>query len=564
MIRLLFLLFLSIKRLKVMKYILGIGFLSICLVFIHCKKEPTTPNVVDGKKQEVVTLDSLKSYATVRLETDLSHLSDKEKAMLVIFIEASQIMDELFWYEAYGDKEELLSKVSGATRNYVEINYGPWDRLDNMTSFVKGFGPKPLGANFYPLDMTIEEFEKANLPNGKSQYTFVRRNEDGALYTIPYHVQFKDQISKAAGLLRKAATFAEDEGLKVYLETRAQALETDQYFESDIAWMNMKTNRLDFVVGPIETYEDQLFGYKAAHSAYVLVKDMEWSKKLEKFAKFLPELQKNLPVADKYKTESPGTDSDLNAYDVVYYAGDCNAGGKTIAINLPNDERVQLEKGTRRLQLKNAMRAKFDKIMVPIADVLIDKSQRQHVKFDAFFANVMFHEVAHGLGIKNTINEKGSVRDALKEQNSHLEEGKADILGLYMVNQLLKKGELEGQKEDYMVTFLAGIFRSVRFGASAHGSANMICFNYFKEHGAFKRTKEGTYIVDFAKMETAMNGLSELILTLQGNGDYEGVKKLTEQKGTISSELQKDLDKLKSAGIPDDIIFEQGVKVLGL
>src|SRR5690606_36255882 len=292
--------------------------------------------------------------------------------------------------------------------------------------------------------------------------------------------------------------------------------------------------------------------------------DMEWSKKLEKFTKFLPELQKNLPVPEKFKTESPGTDSDLNAYDVVYYAGDCNAGGKTIAINLPNDERVQLEKGTRRLQLKNAMRAKFDKIMVPIADVLIDDSQRHHVKFDAFFANVMFHEVAHGLGIKNTINGKGTVREALKEQQSHLEEGKVDILGLYMVNQLLKKGELEGHKEDYMVTFLAGIFRSVRFGASAHGSANMICFNYFQEKGAFKRTKQGTYIVDFDKMESAMNGLSELILKLQGDGDYEGVKKLTQQKGNISPELQKDLDRLRSAGIPDDIVFEQGIHVLGL
>ncbi len=547
-----------------MKSISAISLFILCLVFSNCKKEPVAPNIVDGERQEVVTLDSLKSYATVRLETDLNHLSDKEKAMLVILIEASQVMDELFWYEAYGDKKELLSKVSGNTRNYVEINYGPWDRLDNMKPFIKGFGPKPLGANFYPQDMTVQEFENANLPEGKNLYTFVRRNKDGGLYTVPYHVQFKDQIANVAGLLRKAATFAEDDGLKVYLEMRATALETDNYYESDIAWMNMKTNRLDFVVGPIETYEDQLFGYKAAHEAYVLVKDMEWSKKLEKFAKFLPELQKNLPVDAKYKTESPGTDSDLNAYDVVYYAGDCNAGGKTIAINLPNDERVQLEKGTRRLQLKNAMRAKFDKIMVPIADVLIDDSQRQHVKFDAFFANVMFHEVAHGLGIKNTINGKGTVREALKEQQSHLEEGKADILGLYMVNQLIQKGELEGQKEDFMVTFLAGIFRSVRFGESAHGSANMICFNYFKERGAFKRTKEGKYIVDFAKMESAMNGLSELILTLQGNGDYEGVKKLTEQKGHISQELQKDLDKLKSEGIPDDIIFEQGVKVLEL
>lgn len=541
------------------KVVLISSFLS-CLFFVQCKKSTS-----ESKTQaNTETSDSLKTYATVRLETDLSSLTDKEKEILSIFIEISDIMDELFWHEAYGDKNELLSKVSGSVKNYVEINYGPWDRLDNMKPFVKGFDAKPLGANFYPLDMTVQEFEKADLPDGKSLYTLVRRNEEGNLYTVPYNVQFKEKVLEAAELLRKAASLAEDSGLKTYLELRATALETDDYFESDIAWMNMKTNRLDFVVGPIETYEDQLFGYKASHSAYVLVKDMEWSKKLEKFAQFLPELQKNLPVDAKYKSETPGTDSDLNAYDVVYYAGDCNAGGKTIAINLPNDERVQLEKGTRRLQLKNAMRAKFDKILLPISNILIDESQRKHVNFDAFFANVMFHEVAHGLGIKNTVNGKGTVREALKEQQSHLEEGKADILGLYMVNQLLEKGELEGQKEDYMVTFLAGIFRSVRFGASAHGSANMIAFNYFQEKGAFERTENGTYKVNFENMEKAMNGLSELILTLQGNGDYEGVKKLTEEKGHISAGLQKDLDRLKSAGIPDDIVFEQGTKVLGL
>ena len=543
-----------------MKKLFLTGIVLTSILFTQCKK--TDSETVNSDSTE--SAESLKSYATVRLETDLSHLSENEKEMLKIFIEVSDIMDDLFWYEAYGDKEELLSKVPASLRDYVEINYGPWDRLNNMKSFVNGFDDKPLGANFYPMDMTAEEFEEANLHDGKSLYTFVRRNEEGNLYTIPYHVQFKEKISKAAELLRQAAGLAEDPGLKKYLELRATALETDEYFESDIAWMDMKTNQLDFIVGPIETYEDRLFGYKAAHEAYILVKDMEWSQRLEKFAQFLPELQRNLPVDAKYKSEVPGTDSDLNAYDVVYYAGDCNAGGKTIAINLPNDERVQLEKGTRRLQLKNAMRAKFDKILVPISDILIDESQRKHIKFDAFFANVMFHEVAHGLGIKNTINGKGTVREALREQQSHLEEGKADILGLYMVNQLLAKGELEGHKEDYMVTFLAGIFRSVRFGASAHGSANMICFNYFQENGAFNRTAEGTYVVDFEKMETAMNGLSELILKLQGDGDYEGVKKLTEEKGHISPELQKDLDRLKTAGIPDDIVFEQGVDVLGL
>ncbi|MEO6348527.1 MAG: Zn-dependent hydrolase, partial [Aquaticitalea sp.] len=256
---------------------------------------------------------------------------------------------------------------------------------------------------------------------------------------------------------------------------------------------------------------------------------------------------------------------DLNAYDVVYYAGDCNAGSKTIAINLPNDEQVQLKKGTRRLQLKNAMRAKFDKIMIPVSDLLIDPSQRQYVTFDAFFENTMFHEVAHGLGIKNTINGKGTVRTSLKELSSALEEGKADILGLYMIQQLNAKGELTHDLKNNMVTFMAGIFRSVRFGASsAHGKANMIRFNFFKEKGAFTRNEDSTYKVDFDQMQVAMKDLSNLILTFQGNGDYDGVAKFVAEKGVISSELQADLDRLSAEEIPVDVIYEQGTEVLGL
>jgi len=540
--------------------------LIIAVLFTTSCKNPKNQDLSNLSEQPeiIVSGDLLKTYAKVRLTTDLSQLSEREKAMLILFIKASEIMDEIFWQQAYGNKAELLSKVPAELKNYVEINYGPWDRLDNNRPFLEGYGPKPLGANFYPANMSKQEFENSGLKDGKNLYTMVRRDNKGDLYTVFYHEYFKKQISKATELLRRAATYAENPELKNYLLLRARALETDDYYESDIAWMDMKTNRIDFVVGPIETYEDELFGYKAAHTAYVLVKDEQWSKKLEKFVNYLPELQKGLPVAEEYKTETPGTDSDLNVYDVIYYAGDCNAGGKTIAINLPNDESVQLQKGTRRLQLKNAMKAKFDHILLPISEVLIDESQRHRVNFDAFFANVMFHEVAHGLGIKSTINGRGTVREALKEQQSHLEEGKADILGLYMVMKMIEKGEIEGQKEDYMVTFLSGILRSIRFGASAHGTANMICFNYFQEQEAFERTEKGTYRVHFEKMESAIKSLSELILTLQGNGDYEGVLQLTQDKGIISDELQKDLDRLKIEKIPDDIIFEQGINILGL
>ena len=309
-----------------------------------------------------------------------------------------------------------------------------------------------------------------------------------------------------------------------------------------------------------------MYNYRSAHEAYVLIKDKSWSARLSKYASMLPQLQEGLPVPAEYKQEVPGTDSELNAYDVVYYAGDCNSGSKTIAINLPNDERVQLAKGSRRLQLKNAIKAKFDNIMLPIAEVLVSEEQRSHVKYDAFFANTMFHEVAHGLGVKNTINGKGTVRKALLEKGSALEEGKADILGLYMVTKLHDMGEIDGELMDYYVSFMAGIFRSVRFGASsAHGKANMIRFNYFQSMNAFNYdadTKQ--YSVNFEEFQGAMSSLSEKILTLQGDGDYEGVTALFDEMGNVGPELQASLDLITEAGIPRDIIFEQGVEVLGL
>ena len=509
---------------------------------------------------------NLAKYVDVKLTADLSNLTENERKMLPVLIQAADKMNELFWYEAYGDKDQLLNSISDAdTKKYVIINYGPWDRLNGNAPFVDGVVEKPKGANYYPADMTKEEFEQADIENKASIYNFVRRDENGKLYSIPYHKQFEKEVKDVSNLLLEASKLADDEGLKKYLELRAKAILNDEYQASDLAWMDMKTNTLDIVIGPIETYEDQLFGNKASHEGYVLIKDQEWSERLAKFSAFLPELQKGLPVDASYKKETPGTDSDLNAYDVVYYAGDCNSGSKTIAINLPNDEEVQLQKGTRRLQLKNAMRAKFDKILLPISDVLIDESQRKHITFDAFFANTMFHEVAHGLGIKNTINGKGTVRTSLKEHSSALEEGKADILGLYMVQQLHKKGEITEDIKDNMVTFMAGIFRSVRFGASsAHGKANMIRFNFFKEKEAFTRNEDGTYKVNFDNMETAMEELSNIILTLQGNGDYEGVAKLVAEKGVISDELQADLDRLSSANIPVDVVFDQGVEALGL
>lgn len=508
-------------------------------------------------------------YATVRLTADLGHLAENDREVVRLLIEAVQPMNDVFWKQAYGDRAEALALAGEdpAARRYVEINYGPWDRLRENQPFLDGVGAKPAGANLYPPDMTREEFDVAAAgdPALRSLYTLVRRDGDGGLVAEPYHRAFATEHAAAAAKLREAAALASDPALAHYLNLRADALETDDYQPSDMAWLDMKENPIDVVIGPIETYEDGLFGYKAAHEGYVLLKDLEWSARLSRFAALLPSLQEGLPVEPRYRAETPGTDAELNAYDVVYYAGDANGGSKTIAINLPNDEEVQLAKGTRRLQLKNAMRAKFDAIMLPIADALIADDQRAHVTFDAFFSNTMFHEVAHGLGIKNTVNGKGTVREALLEHASPMEEGKADVVGLYMVKQLRDRGEItEGTLEDNYVTFLAGIFRSVRFGAaSAHGQANMVRFNYFQEHGAFTRDPAtGRYRVDFEAMGRAVDGLSSLILTLQGDGDYAGVDQLMRERGMVPPELQAELDRLDAMGIPRDIVFEQGWSVL--
>jgi hypothetical protein len=533
----------------------------IAMVFSACENPRTNKKKSNDEMKSLVEM-----YTPFELTADLSYLSDNEKEMVKVLFEASAIMNQIYWRQAYGPNEELLEGLNENALKFVDINYGPWNRLDNNAPFIEGAGPKPTGANFYPKDMTADEFEAWEDPNKDNLYTMIRREENGALKSIWYHEYFKEETDKVAELLVKAAELAEDEGLKKYLNLRAEALLTDDYFASDMAWLDMKSSNVDLVIGPIENYEDALYGYKAAHEAYILIKDNAWSEKLAHFAQFLPELQKQIPVDEKYKAETPGFDTDLNAYDVYFYSGDCNAGSKTIAINLPNDERVQLEKGTRRLQLKNSMRAKFEKILVPISDVLIAQDQRQFVTFDAFFANTMFHEVAHGLGIKNTINGKGPIRKALKEQYSALEEGKADILGLYMVTNLNEMGEFADTDlmENY-VTFMAGIFRSVRFGAaSSHGKANMVRFNYFLEKEAFNKLEDGTYAIDFEKMKAASEDLTALIFEIQGEGDYEAAKALVETKGIINADLQSDLDKVDAAGMPTDIIFVQGKEHVGL
>ncbi|MCQ2284235.1 MAG: Zn-dependent hydrolase [Bacteroidales bacterium] len=540
-----------------------IAFGCFALLMPSCKNKKTeTPE--ETTKSELQ--QKVEEYAFFDLTTDLSKLSENDKQLIPIFFEIGQIMDDLFWEQTFGPKSSLDTIQDKWMKEFALINYGAWDRLDNDKPFIPGFGAKPAVCNYYPQDCTLEEYEACTDKNKSSQYTVLVRNSDGSLKSVWYHEFYKEKIDKVCALLDKAINICENPAMKKYLTLRKKALQTDDYFDSDMAWMDMKDTKLDFVVGPIECYDDKLNVLKTSYEAFVLVKNDEESNKLTKFVSMLPQLQKELPCDAKYRNYVPGTSSDLNVYDVIFYGGDCNAGGKTIAINLPNDDRVQAAKGSRRFQLRNAMQAKFDKIMKPIGEMVIEPSEQCHINFDAFFWNVTFHEVGHGLGVKTTINGKGSVDAAMKTESTNWEEAKADILGLHLVCALVDKGEITNiTKEDAITTYIVGLLRSVRFGAAdAHGVANMMCYNFFEEQGAFKRNGNGTYHIDYAKAEKAIDAWIATILKTQATGDFEFASKFSKEHGTIGQSLQKDLDRINKAGIPRDIRFNQGLDILGL
>ena len=597
------------------------------------KGKGKTASVQAGTSTNIAA-QRLGMYKKFALKTDTALLTVAERECITHLIKAAQIADRIFWKQTYGDKDQFLRGIKDSSeRKFAEINYGPWDRLNNNEPFMKGYGPKPDGVNFYPRDFSVDGIDPNMLDFVKSPYSVVRdfkvpgpidpsKHKDGPIIPEPMGVPissgngkqyevlkygefYREDVMKLGDEMHAAseAIMKEDKEFGMYLRERMGALMMDDYIGSDIKWLSLK-GHIDFVIGPIENYEDKLLGQKTSYEAYVLVRDKEWGAKLDKFIAYLPTLQAGLPVSSEYKPDLNASDasnaggavdmqmnapgfppmdgnqkplSQLAVFDVVYYGGDCNAGSKTIAVNLPNDERIQQHFGTRRSQLKNTMQAKFENMVVPISQRVILPAQQKHITFNAFFSNVMFHEVAHGLGIKNVVgNPKLTVREALGADYSAIEECKADVLGLYMVTQLFDKKELEGTLDDYYVTFVASVFRSVRFGAaSAHGKANMITFNTLLQRGAISVEEKGKpqadggaekrwYKVDVEKMRQVISDLAAELLILQGNGDATAVKNVLRDRGVIDASLQIDLKRIETAGIPVDLIFDQGIETLGL
>ena len=498
-------------------------------------------------------------YAVVDIEVpDLSGITDNGKEVLNLYRFAADEVDSIYWEQYFGDKKSLLDNITDSVqKTFAEINYGPWDRQDG-TSFVEGYDDRTPGAGFYPADMTAEEFEAYNNPDKNSPYTLIRRAKDGSLETVWYHDAFAGHIEKIANYLKAAADITIKPSVRNYLLSKIEALRTDRYYDSGIAWLDMNDSKMDLVIGPNEVVDDQLMGIKRSYEAYVLLKNQQRTEELMEFVSRIGEFQQYLPCDSAYKTFQPGTGSNIFSCDALYYAGKANAGVKVIALNLPFDNDVQRDKGTRTILLDNIIRAKYNNIILPAGKVLLTLEASEHLLGDAFYWNIVFREVAHGLGVKETINGKGSVEQALGSVAPTLEELKATAAGVLLVCHLQKHFEIRHifGKEEALNTFFVSLVRSERFGeGSALGRANIMIFNYLKEAGAFERKPSGQYILNLKKMEESLSNLTSLVLKIQATGDKAAADELEAKYSKTSKEFEADKQNLIVAGVPTDIRF---------
>lgn len=545
-----------------MNKFLTLFLLSLIFVNFSCQKKDVKEPMNDNSN---LVKERITAYAPIKVEADLSNLSEREKTLLGKLAEAGKIADEIFWHQSAADAvavRDSLDKLNNPSdadlREYVRINYGPYDVIHGNERFLSG-EPKVRfdGAGFYPQDMTKEEFEKAVAENPsqkdafQSQYTVITR-KDGKLVPVPYH-QYYAQVEALAKKLEEASEYADDPALKKYLQLRGKAVRTDDYFESDMAWMDVKGN-IDIVIGPIETYQDALFGYRASYEAVVMVKDIEATKEFEMFQNLVGYFETNLPEDKKFVRSKFNAETQLNIVNVVYFGGDCQKGTKTIAASLPNDPKVRDAKGGKNNMYKNMMEAKFEKTLIPISEIILDKELVPFVNKKAFTSFVTLHEFSHTLGRGFVFgNDKLEVRTALKERYSPIEECKADIVSMYNHKHLL---DLKKYTPEYIkksqVTYLAGLYRSIRFGTeSAHAKANLIQLNYLREKGAIVLLENGKYKIDESKFWDGVKGLANEILTIEATGDYNKAGDFLAKYAVLTPEIQKAIENLKS--VPRDI-----------
>jgi hypothetical protein len=507
-------------------------------------------------------------FAPVDIGADLSGLPANERQALARMIEAAKVFDPIFLRQVWSGNETVLldlaedqSELGRARLHYFLINKGPWSRLDHFEPFVPGVPKKAEQANFYPAGATKAEVEAwmKTLPDAEREramgfFTTIRRDPAGTLVAIPYSTEYQGELAHAAALLREAASLTKQPTLKAFLEKRAEAFITNDYYASDVAWMELDAS-IEPTIGPYETYEDEWFGFKASFEAFITLRDDAETNKLTRFASELQDIENNLPIDPKYRNPRLGALAPIRVVNTVFSSGDGNRGVQTAAYNLPNDERVIKEKGSKRVMLKNNQEAKFKVVLVPISKVALPAKDQGNVRFDVFFTHILMHELMHGLGPHNiTVGGRATtVRQEFKDTYAAMEEAKADISGLFALQFLVDRGKLEKDFEQTMyTTFLASCFRSIRFGVNeAHGRGIAIQLNYFLDHGGVKVNADGTFAVDAAKIKQNVSDLTRDIMTMQATGDYNAAQQLIKTLGVVRPEVQKVLDRMKD--VPVDI-----------
>jgi hypothetical protein len=539
--------------------------ITLLLLTISCSPEKQV-------EEDSMLEQKIAQYVETEIKYDKSLLDERQKVVVQKLFEAGKIIDELFLQQVYSKNFEIRerlqksdSKTDKLKLEFFNINFGPFDRLDHNKPFI-GEEQKPLGANFYPENMTKVEFENFLIENPEeesiftSEFTVIRRVE-GKLTAIPYTEYYKDKLEPIIKLLREAAEYADNASLKKYLLTRATAFETSDYFESDMAWMDLKDHTIEVIIGPYEVYEDALFNYKAAYEMFLTLVDPESTNKLKQFESYLDDIENNLPIPDEHKNFERGSESPLIVVQEVFGAGDTKAGVQTLAFNLPNDERVRKAKGSKKVMLKNLHEAKFEKLLKPISEIVLDESQQKHVTFDAFFNHTLMHEMSHGVGpgFIKVDGRETEVKKELKETYSTIEECKADILGMFNNELMIKKGVYpESFSEEMWVTFLAGTFRSMRFGINeAHGGGNAIIYNYLLEKGAYIFDKSTNKVsVNFDIIYDVLKELATKVLMIQAEGDYEGAKGLIQKYVVESPSMKVLIEKLNVLPVDIKPVFE--------
>ena len=502
----------------------------------------------------------VENYALVTIPApDLTGITDNGKEVLKLYRMAADEVDKIYWQQYYGNGEAFLDSLKDPSeRLYAEINYGPWDRIDGKP-FLPGYGEKPAGAGFYPADMTAEEYLSWNNPDKNSPYTLIRRAADGSLKTVWYHDAFAQSIGKIEGYLNRAADVTIKESVRHYLLNMVNGLRTDDYYESYKAWLEMNDSKMDLVIGPNEAVDDALYGNKASYGAYVLLKNLQRTEELNALSARLPEFQQMLPGDPAFHDFVPGAESDIFSCNVIYYGGYTNAGFKVIAINFPYDAKVQEELGTRTILFDNIIREKFNRTVFPVGMQLFEDVDQAHLDASAFYWGIVFREIAKGLGVKETVNGKGTVADALGNEALAIEKAKSNVLGAYLCASEADAHHISAliQREDVLATFIANTIRSCRFGAAdPTGVANLAVYNYLVESGAITRKDSGRYGIDYGKTWLALQDLGAEILRVQAQGDVDAARTYAAKYGVVSPTLQADIVALELEKIPVDIRFK--------